>query len=179
MADNPTADIWRHQALFLLLTLGIVFLSLVPLNTVPRNIAPPDLLLALTFAWVARRPDFLPVWLIALLFFLTDFLFHRPPGLWAALVVLGTEFLRNRIHNLRNMTFVAEWAMVGTVLLAIMVGNRLVLALTATPQVPLSLTLIQIGATILIYPLAVLASNALFGVRKTAPGEVDALGHRL
>ena len=54
----------------------------------------PDLMLALTLAWVVRRPDLLPAPLIAAYFFVEDILMMRPPGLWALIVLGATEFLR-------------------------------------------------------------------------------------
>jgi rod shape-determining protein MreD len=48
---------------------------------------------------------------------LADLLFLRPPGLWAAIVVLGHEFLRNREQGLRDMPFFVEWGLVASLLL--------------------------------------------------------------
>jgi hypothetical protein len=53
-------------------------------------------MLALTFAWVLRRPEFVPPLLIAAMILLGDLMFHRPPGLWAALVLVTAETLRVR-----------------------------------------------------------------------------------
>jgi rod shape-determining protein MreD len=38
--------------------------------------------------------------------------------------------------------------------------------------------LLELGATILIYPLVVLVTRTFMGVRRAAPGELDALGGR-
>ena len=43
-----------------------------------------------------RRPDFLPVLLIGAVVLLEDLILLRPPGLWTALVILATEFVRAR-----------------------------------------------------------------------------------
>jgi rod shape-determining protein MreD len=47
------------------------------------------------------------------------------------------------------------------------------------PHSAVGLYLIQLIATVLAYPPVVVVSAMLFGVRKVAPGQVDALGHRL
>jgi rod shape-determining protein MreD len=47
------------------------------------------------------------------------------------------------------------------------------------PQVSLGQTLVQALATILCYPVVVVASRAAFGVRKPATGETDAYGRRM
>lgn len=176
---NPITRIWVARILFIVLSLCIIFADLLPLNTMPRSWAPPDLMLALTFVWVVRRPSFVPITLIAAIFLLADLIYLRPPGLWAAIVVVGSELLRSRAAALRNVTLPLEWATVAGVMLGAMAVNRVVLAGTVVDQAPLVLTLIQLVLTILVYPLVVAASHYLFGVRKSAPGQVDALGHRL
>jgi len=47
------------------------------------------------------------------------------------------------------------------------------------PRPPLGLDLVRALFTAALYPLAVLATHYVFGVRKATPGEVDALGARL
>ena len=47
---------WPMRLAFVALALVVVFFHLLPLETVPRQWAPPDVLLAFTFAWVLRRP---------------------------------------------------------------------------------------------------------------------------
>jgi rod shape-determining protein MreD len=157
----------------------IVFVQLLPLQTEPASWPAPDLLLLVTLVWVARRPGFAPLWLIAPVFLLSDLLFQRPPGLWAALVVMLTEMLRARSVDLRNMPIGLEWGSVSVGIIFLAVANRFVLAAAMTTQAPLAMTTIQIGMTVLIYPLVVAAAHFIFGVSRPAPGQVDSLGHRL
>ena len=119
------------------------------------------------------------IWIGRAVFLLTDLLFQRPPGLWAALVVVLTETLRSRSRGLRNVPLVLEWGTVAFGIVAITLANRLVLAIMLTPQAPLTLTLIQMVMTIMIYPVVVLVAQVLFGLTRPAPGQVDSLGHRL
>ena len=65
---------------------------------------------------------------------LADFLFQRPPGLWAALVVLAAEALKARAVGLRDLPFPVEWVSVGTTLVGITLAYRLVLAVLLEPQ---------------------------------------------
>nr|WP_245218710.1 rod shape-determining protein MreD [Rubellimicrobium aerolatum] len=152
---------------------------LLPLNTVPRPYATPDILLAVTGAWAARRPDTLPVLVVLGVFLLADFLFQRPPGLYAALVLLMTEGLRRRSLRLRKGSFLGEWLAVGTGIAAVGLANRAVLAVVMTPQPPLGLTLIQVILTVALYPAIAGVAHVALGLRRPAQGEVDALGHRL
>lgn len=179
MADPASHRIWPKQVSYALIAVAIVFVQLLPLNTVPRVWAAPDILMVTTLVWVARRPDFVPVLLISAVFLVADLLFQRPPGLMTALVVVLTEMLRNRAGSLRNAPFGIEWLTVAFGIGAITLGNRLVLAAVVTPQAPLGLTLIQMVLTILAYPVVVAVAHVVFGVSRPAPGEVNALGRRL
>ena len=179
MADSPAARIWIGRGVYLAVATAIVFLQLLPLDTAPPAWAPPDVLLAVTLAWVARRPEFLPFFVVFLVFLLTDLLFQRPPGLWAALVLILTETVRSRARGLRNVPLALEWGTVAMGIVAITLGNRLVLAIVMTPQAPLTPTLVQMVLTIAIYPVVVAVAQILFGLTRPAPGQVDSLGHRL
>ncbi|SLN75731.1 rod shape-determining protein MreD [Roseisalinus antarcticus] len=176
---SPATQTWIGRGMYAGLVLVLVFLHLLPLDTRPPGWVPPDLMLALTFAWAARRPDYVPVLLVAAAFLLTDLLFHRPPGLWTGLVILATEALRARSLDLRAVPFPLEWATIAFAVVAVTLGNRFVLAITMTDQAPLALTMMQMILTVLAYPVVTGLSYGLFGVRRPAPGEVDALGHRL
>ena len=79
MADTSPARTWIMRLVFPALALVMIFFHLLPLDTLPRRIAPPDLLLAMAIAWCFRRPDFLPAWLLAATFLLEDLALQRPP----------------------------------------------------------------------------------------------------
>ena len=139
----------------------------------------PNFLILLAVTWVTRRPSFAPVWVIAVLFLLADFLFQRPPGLWTALVLILTEILRGRSRSIRSLPFWLEWVTVAIGITVISSIYRFTLLIVLVPQGPLGLTILQLGLTIVTYPIVVFVSYALFGVNRPAPGEVDALGHRI
>ena len=73
----------------------------------------------------------------------------------------------------------AEWAMAAVAMAAVTIGYRLVLSIVMVPQPSLGLGLLQLIVTIVCYPLIVLLAHAIFGITRPAPGEVNALGHRL
>lgn len=179
MIDQVTAQRWRFRTGFAAISLAVVAASLLPLGDGTSDLPGPDLPVVLVLAWVLRRPDFVPAALVAAVMLLSDFLQMRPPGLWAAIVVLGVEFLRSREATLRDLPFFGEWALASLVLFAMTLLHWLLLALFLVPHPGLGLLLLQYLATVAAYPVVVLASRHLLGLRKTAPGEVDALGHRL
>lgn len=179
MVEAQAGKVFTGRLLFVTLLIAIIFVQLMPIDTLPRRWPWPDLLVVTTMVWVARRPDFAPFWVIAGLFLLTDLLFQRPPGLWAALVLILSEAIRKRAPNIRNMPIGLEWGTVTVGIVAITLIYRLTLAILFLPQAPLGLTLIQMAMTILFYPLVVVLAHFIFGVSRPAPGQVDSLGHRL
>lgn len=177
MAER-SAENWTYRLVFIALAAAIGFAQLLPLHPGSGRIPGPDVLMALAFAWVVMRPDYVPLALLVVVFFLADILFMRPLGLWTALVVLGSEFLRSRSFMLRDMPFLYEWFLVSGVVVAVFLGNTLMLAIFAVDQPSLGLTLIGLVATILAYPLVVILGGRGVGVKKIVPGEVDRLGHK-
>ena len=176
--DRTQLHLWLMRALYPLLALLILFFHLLPLGTLPARWAPPDLLVALTLAWVLRRPDYVPMLSIGAVMLMADLLLQRPPGLLAALVVMGCAYLRSAAPGMRDIGFAGEWVTVGFVIVAIAFGNRVILWITAVQQAPLWLTILQVAATIAAYPIVVWISKGLFGVRRPALSDSDALGGR-
>jgi len=179
MAERNNTRLWSMRGLFILLCMFVIFWRLLPLDLIPHNIAGPDLILALICTWVLRRPEYATPLMIAAIVLLTDLLFQRPPGLWTALVLLGSEALKSRSAGLRDMGFVPEWITVASVVVVITLANRLVLALLLVDQAPLGLTLVQMLMTILFYPFVIMFSAMIFGIRKIKPGDAESLGHRV
>ena len=199
MADQPSASLWVGRVAFGGLCLLLIFIQLLPLDVsatwardpfatpdpalpvavTTASWAGPDILLLSALVWVARRPDLAPFAVIGVIFLLCDLLFQRPPGLWAALVLILTEVIRSRAGDIRNMPLALEWGTVAMGIIAITLANRALLTIAMTPQAPLGLTLIQMILTILFYPVVVLMAHFIFGVSRTAPGQVNALGQRL
>lgn len=176
MGDPLSSRTWVMRIVYLSLSALAIFAALLPLQTQASFWAPPDLLLALTFAWAIRRPSYVPILSVALVFLMADLLFQRPPGLCAALVVLATETLRARAEANRNMPYLVEWLTAGALMCGVFLAERLIYAVFFIPQPALGLSLIQTSLTIVIYPVVVLISHLLFGVRRVAPGEMDAFG---
>lgn len=179
MVEGLRSTVWAYRGAFLLVALFLLFVRLLPLGTVAGRWPGPDILLCITVAWVMRRPDFLPVGLIAIVFLLEDIVLMRPPGLWTGLVVLATEFLRARVALTRELTFVVEWMLAAGVMIAMLLAYRVSLTIVLVPQPGFGFATIQTIWSILCYPLVVAASAMALDVRKPATGEVDSYGRRL
>ncbi len=179
MADSPGAQVWIGRGVFSLLCLLIIFFQLMPLDGRPEILPWPDVLLLMTLAWVARRPDYAPLIVIAVVFLLTDLLFQRPPGLWAALVLILSEFIRSRAALFRKNSVMLEWLTVAGGIIAITLCYRVALLVALTPPPPLGLSLLQLIITIIFYPIILIIAHYVFRVSRPAQGAVDSFGHRL
>ncbi len=130
-------------------------------------------------AWVMRRPDFLPLAMIVAVTLIEDLILMRPPGLWTALVVLATEFLRSRTALTRELNFVTEWMLAGGLMIGMLLAYRLVFMLALLPQPPFGFAVVQVLWSILAYPVVVGLSRLAFDLKKPAMGEIDDYGRRL
>lgn len=158
--------LWQYRFLFLVLASLVAFVQLLPLRPGPGQLPGPDILLLIALSWTVMRPVFVPILLVAAVFLMADLLFMRPPGLWTALAILGCEFLKTRRILIRNAPFFIEWALVAAVVVGMTITNALILGLFGVAQPTAGLTVIQMLATILCYPLVMILAGRAFGLRK-------------
>ena len=177
--DSGLLRLWGMRALFVLVTLLVLFFHLLPLDPAPSRWAGPDVLVAMVFAWAVRRPEYVPILLVAGVMLLADLMLQRPPGLWSVLVVCAAEWLKSRERRQRETTFVLEWLTFAGTLIVITILYRTVMMILILAPGTLMLSLVQVMMTIFVYPAVVGVSYFLFGVRKSAPGEMDRLGRSL
>ena len=126
-----------------------------------------------------RRPDYLPVLLIAAVVLLEDLIVLRPPGLWTGLVVLVSEIIRSRVALTRELNFGVEWLLVSAMMVVLLIVYRLAFGLVLLPQPPFGFAMVQVLWSILCYPLVVFLSRVVLDLYKPGMGEVDAYGRRL
>lgn len=169
--------LWGYRLLFVALAGAVLFFALLPFGSPEGGVPGPDMLVCLTFAWVLRRPDYVPLWLLVPVLLLADILLMRPLGLWTLVLLLATEYLRRRVDPGEAGTFWSEVANVAGVILGAFVLNHLVLMLLVAQTPPLFGQGLHMLATVVFYvPTAIFSQ--LIGVRRLAPGEMDALGTR-
>jgi rod shape-determining protein MreD len=179
MVERWISPLALHRLIFLGVAFLLVFLKLLPLPADAGRLPGPDLLMCLIFAWMVRRPEYLPVLMVAVVVFLEDILLMRPPGLWTGLMILASEFIRARVALTRELNFGAEWLLVAGLMLAMVLGLRLAYALAFLPQPALGYMLVQTGWSMLAYPVVVAVSRYGLDLHKPAMGELDAYGRRL
>ena len=161
MADART---WGGRGAWLLLMTALIVLAMMPGEAVPRRWPLPDVMLILTFAWLARRPDEVPVALLALVFLSADFLSGEAPGLRAALVLMAGEHLRARAG--RREDPLSEWARAAVLILLVTIVDRLALGLTLAPAPPLGPVVLRGLAGAAAYPVAAAITVYVLGVRR-------------
>ena len=93
MITKSSQHLWTYRALFLGLCLLIITAKILPITLDQGRLPSPDILLAVTLAWLLRQPSAVPVLSIVIVFLLADFLLQRPPGLWTLLVLLVSELV--------------------------------------------------------------------------------------
>lgn len=144
-----------YPSIFILISLIFLFFRMLPLDLVARNWTAPDLLICFMLVWSMRKPEAIPAILIASIFLLQDFLFQRPPGLYAALALLACEWSRRQALRAEEFPFLIEWLTASMAILALFVGYRLLLSLSITSLPPLRLSLFELITTIFSYPIVV------------------------
>lgn len=151
----------------------LLFLRLLPLSAGAVGLPGPDLGLCLVLAWVLRRPDQLAAPVIALAFAVQDIILLQPLGLWAAIVLVGTEAARLREARWRDAPFMVEWLRIAVLIGTMMLGYRIVQVLFMMPVPALGLVILQYIATIAAYPLVVLGARVLLRLRRITHVEVE------
>jgi len=170
--------VWWFRVLFAVLAFAILFFALLPFGPGEGGVPGPELTLCLICAWVLRRPDYVPVWLLVPVLVLDDALLMRPLGLWALIVLLVSEYLRRRVDQAEQLAFWPEVGLVTGCITVAFLANHLALGLLLAQTPPLAGQALHALATIVFYPLTAIFSQVL-GVRRLAPGELDTLGSRV
>lgn len=194
-SDSTRPPAWMSVA-YAVIALFLICIALLPLSS-PAHSGPPDdrvpglgaaliegslspdILAMLTFAWLLRRPDQLPFWLIVAVFLLRDLLTGAPPGVDSLAMLLASEWLRQRHEHLREVGFLLEWWNIAMFTALMMAASQLITALLFWPLAPIGMQLSVLVSSILAYPLTVVALRLTLGLRKTAPGSLDDRGHRI
>ncbi len=171
MISPATLHRWAYALLFAVLAGLVVFLRVLPTGGSTGAWPPPDFIVLAGFAWVAKRPDFVPVLLFAALLLVAELVFLRPPGVSSALAVIGLEAMRARANLLRERGFLAEWMSVAIILALMLVAERILLTMFFVDQPQFGLVAIGFIINVIAYPAVAALSVWGLRVRRLAPGE--------
>jgi len=174
MIDAALLKIWVYRAGFVVLALLLTFAELLPLNTLPPTWVMPDVLLCVTFVCCIRRPHYVPMLIIAMVFLFQDLMLNRPPGLFAAWALITSQWLKGRSRSAEEFPFLREYLSVSLALAVVFFGTRWGIGLVMLPMPEAFLSLSELLTTALLYPIVVIIVQGLFKVRRTGFGELDA-----
>ncbi len=160
-----------YQALFLAIAVALMSFSMIPPRGLQPDLPQPDILFCLIAAWAMRQPDTVRPVMILFTVLLSEIMFLKPPGLWTALVLLATEFLRSLVDRIRYQAFTFEWIVFSGTFAAIIILYQLALAITFVPVLEPGSAALHVLATIIAYPVVVMISNTVFRVRKAGSAE--------
>ena len=179
MQDRTFWQLLFRRAVYLSIGILLTTLALVPLNLTAGRLPGPDVMYCLTMVYVIRRPEFVPIWSICLVFFLRDILSQAPLGLFTVLVLLGTELVRNNVQAFREYFFPLEWLWVASIFVSILLSQHFLLSLVLS-ETPKFLDQFYLFVfTSVAYPATVAAMRYGFGIHRPATGTVDERGHRI
>ncbi len=153
MTQDPPLRVLRLQLTYLAIVALVVLLQILPLQSLPYPFAPADVPLAITFAWIMRRPDVMSPILITLAFLFADAILQRPPGLWTLIVLCASIFLRMRTRGRKEMLFLYEWFIVSWVIGVSFLVHYFALMFSFLPVPDVQQYVVQVTLSILIYPI--------------------------
>jgi len=150
---DPPLRVFRLQLTYLAIVALVVLLQTLPLQSLPYPFAPADMPLAITLAWIMRRPDIMSPILITLAFLFADAILQRPPGLWTLIVLCAAIFLRMRTRGRKEVLFLYEWFIISLVIGVSFLTQYLALMFTFLPVPDVQPYIVQVLLSILIYPI--------------------------
>ena len=165
------SKIWFKRAVLCFALYAVVSSGMAPVSMTPFSVPGPDLVFCLIAAWLVRRPDFVSAGVIVAAVLTAEILLLQTPGLWSAIVLLASEYLRSSAERIRGRPFLYEWLLVAGAYVAAVIAYQFFLALTFLPAPTPGWALLHGAVTLLTYPFVVAVTNLVF--RVTKPGADD------
>jgi len=178
MAEKTGLHLWSMRLLYVVLCGLVVMFHLLPLGQIDAITFSPDIILCITLAWVVRRPDYAPIFLIAGVALLAELLLMRAPGLWAALTVLLADSITKQRNKMRSTGFGVEWFRVTVGIAAIFILERIANGVLFLETPPLGASIAQFLATVVAYPIIVGITSGIIRIRKPELIETTTGGRR-
>ena len=163
--NHSRSRLWLDTGLFLLTGFIAIGLAIVPMGLAANSVAFPDLLFALFVAWVIRQPSSASVLAIVFLSILADAL--MPIGLWAMMLLIGTEGLRLGERTFRDIPFLLEWLYASVLFVLLSVLQNVVLFVSFSNMYAIGDVFWHAVRTIAVYPLVVAVLHWGLRIRAT------------
>lgn len=156
---------WLEVVLFLILGFVAIGIPMIPMGLAADSLPVPDLLFGLIIAWIIRRPETAPLFSVVFVAVLADAMLMRPLGLWALLILIGSEALRFSLRAFRDIPFVLEWAYVAGLLVLMTLLQSVILFVSFSDGYGFSDQTWHVLRTIAIYPVIVAMLHYIFRIR--------------
>ena len=171
--NESFSKIWMYRLGFVAFSLLTVFMSLLPTQVNFDSWGTPDVIFALALAWIVRRPFYAPVVLVGLVIFFQDMMLQRPPGLYAALIMLAMIRLRKQAYAPSDMTFLEEWLNAALSIVAVAIALRVIMTVTFLDLPRFGTHFGSVAFTVAIYPLVALFSERVLRVTSLSLSEIE------
>lgn len=169
MGALTETQLWTQRLLFALTLLAVIFIATLPLGLTADAPVMPDLAFGLIFAWMIRRPEVLPLPIVAIAALFADALLMRPIGLTAFVVILTSEYLRAAHRSFRDQMFLREWLSFALFFIMGQVFQSAALGLTFAHVPTLGTQVVFAIVTILAYPAITGLLHYVYKVRPPRP----------
>lgn len=153
---STSSRTWFEVILFIIAGFVSIGLPLIPMGLAADSIPFPDLTFALFAAWLIRRPASAPLLGIVFIAVLGDTLLLRPMGLWALVLLIGTELLRVNEREFRDIPFMLEWLYVSLMLLLMLMAQNLLLLVSFDGVHAITDVMWHWLRTVAVYPIVVI-----------------------
>lgn len=168
--------VWLRQLALLMFAALVMFFHLIPFTLTPATLPAPDILYCIICVLIIRRPEIVPFWMIALIYFGFDVFQAKPLGVWTACILITSEVLRASRDTFRKNLFLFEWMTISLAFFLTLVVNRLLWIVTFIPTPSVSCILWEFAFTILAYPIILFVITYVLRIRKFALGEFGNIG---
>ena len=163
-----------YPILFTVIVFILIFIKVLPINTVPQEWTAPDLLLCVTLVWCLRKPTGAPIILLAVLFLLQDIICQRPIGLFAAVATLICEWAKRQALRAEEFPFLLEWVTAAFAMLAMFILIQSIASLSLIAKPSIWIFTKEMIFTIMAYPLVTFLCRYGLGLRTHQVTEFEA-----
>ena len=171
--------IWVRQLLLILFAALVVFYKLIPFTLEPTELPAPDILFCVISALIIRRPEIVPFWIIAIIYFGFDVFLMQPPGVWTACILIATEVTRANRDTFRENLFLFEWFYLCLIFCLALLANRIFWAVSLVPTPPVSILFWEFFFTALAYPVVLFIITYILRIKKPVLGALGMKGQKL
>ncbi|MBE9475933.1 MAG: hypothetical protein IME92_02235 [Proteobacteria bacterium] len=179
MKSHKLHQTWLHKLALVLFAALVAFYNLIPFTLAPTAYPSPDILFCVISVLTIRRPEIVPFWIIALIYFGFDIFLMKPFGLWTACMLVATEIMRANRDAFRENLFLYEWFYASLIFFLALMANRFLLAVSFTPTPPILALFWEFLFTTLCYPIVLFIITYILRINKPALGAFGYKGHKL